>query len=219
MPRRPFNQKNGVYNMVTIQEINEQLRDQHAVRLTLWRAREKATIWQVSFLVMGINPPDVLPDEGEKPETYNDMKNLLIAAVRDKALPCDDDDVLDAQNKLVRLADVDTFFAKKHISGPFFNGSFMTAEQRAEPYLDPSHPHYAPKLAAAIAAWMAVFSDKTRLKGKTPKQAIEGWLKENADKYGLTKEDKTPNELGIEEISKIANWKTKGGAPKTPSGE
>jgi hypothetical protein len=54
------------------------------------------------------------------------------------------------------------------------------------------------------------------MKGKTVKQALLKWLRKNADKFGLTKDDGNPNEQGIEEIAKISNWDTKGGAPKTP---
>jgi len=42
------------------------------------------------------------------------------------------------------------------------------------------------------------------------------WLRQHANEFGLTKEDGNPNEQGIEEVAKIANWDTKGGAPKTP---
>jgi hypothetical protein len=41
-------------------------------------------------------------------------------------------------------------------------------------------------------------------------------LAAHANEFGLTKEDGNPNEQGIEEVAKIANWDTKGGAPKTP---
>jgi hypothetical protein len=43
-------------------------------------------------------------------------------------------------------------------------------------------------------------------------------LRQHANKFGLTKDDGNPNEQGIEEVAKIANWDTKGGAPKTPGG-
>lgn len=72
-------------------------------------------------------------------------------------------------------------------------------------------------VAATIDAWKAVTTDTYLQKGKTPKQAIEKWLRENAKKYGLTKDDGTLNESAIEEISKIANWKPEGGAAKTPT--
>ena len=51
---------------------------------------------------------------------------------------------------------------------------------------------------------------------KTVKQALVIWLRHHANKFALTKEDGKPNEQGIEEVAKIANWDAKGGAPKTP---
>jgi hypothetical protein len=39
------------------------------------------------------------------------------------------------------------------------------------------------------------------------------------DEFGLTKEDGSPNEQGIDDVAKIANWDTRGGAPKTPGNE
>ena len=54
------------------------------------------------------------------------------------------------------------------------------------------------------------------MRGKTPKQAIEAWLRRNANQFGLIKDNSSPNLQGIEEVAKIANWNTRGGAPKTP---
>jgi hypothetical protein len=45
------------------------------------------------------------------------------------------------------------------------------------------------------------------------KQALDVWLGLHANEFGLTKEDGNPNETGIQEIAKIANWDTLGGAP------
>ncbi|BBE10398.1 Uncharacterized protein MCB1EB_2237 [Mycoavidus cysteinexigens] len=80
-------------------------------------------------------------------------------------------------------------------------------------YLDPENLRYAPKLAAAVRAWQAV----TEPNGKHPKQALQKWLRENAATFRLTKDDGNPNETGIEEVAKVANWEPGGGAPKTPS--
>lgn len=102
------------------------------------------------------------------------------------------------------------------ISRGFKTGFFFAEHIDAPDYLDKAHPCYAPKLAAAVDAWQAIVSDEAARRGKTPKMAIEIWLRKNADKFGLTKDDGNPNEQGIEEIAKIANWNTKGGAPKTP---
>jgi len=84
--------------------------------------------------------------------------------------------------------------------------------QKVPDYLDPTHPRYAYKLAAAVLAWQAV-TDQPR---KTPSQTLTAWLESHAAKLGLIKKDGAMNKTGIEEIAKIANWKTEGGAPKTP---
>jgi hypothetical protein len=93
---------------------------------------------------------------------------------------------------------------------------FFFPDGGAEPdYLDPKCPRYAPKLAAAVRAWEAM-EDPGQSDGKTPKQALAKWLRENAASYGLTGDDGAPNETGIEEVAKVANWQPSGGAPKTP---
>lgn len=81
-------------------------------------------------------------------------------------------------------------------------------------YLDPNHPRYAPKLAAAVQAWLAV-TDPGK---KTPKTALKEWLQEHAGEYkGLTS-DGEPLETPINQCAKVANWEPEGGAPKTPGG-
>jgi hypothetical protein len=83
-------------------------------------------------------------------------------------------------------------------------------------YLDQRNEHYSPKLVAAIDAWEAVTANPSLMRGTTAKQAMKKWLLRNANKYELIKKDGNPNDEGIEEIAKIANWNGKGGAPKTP---
>jgi hypothetical protein len=72
------------------------------------------------------------------------------------------------------------------------------------------------KLAAAVRAWNEVTADPESLNGKTPKKALEVWLRKHANEYGLTNDDGNPNKLGIQEICKVANWKPAGGASPTP---
>jgi hypothetical protein len=91
--------------------------------------------------------------------------------------------------------------------------NLLTAVPSAAPgYLDPSHPRYSPKLAAAVRAWLAVDDPK----GKHPKQALTAWLTKNASNFGLTNPDGRPNKEGIGDCAKVANWKPSGGAPTTP---
>ena len=98
----------------------------------------------------------------------------------------------------------------------FKTGFFSPKAGDTPDFLDTSHKNYAPKLVAAIGSWQAVNADPELIKGKTVKQALLKWLRKNADKFGLTKDDGNPNEQGIEEIAKISNWDVRGGAPKTP---
>lgn len=92
-------------------------------------------------------------------------------------------------------------------TGFFFPEAIDVAE-----YLDKGNPRYAPKLAAAVQAWQAVRDTK----GRSPKQALEKWLREHAADFDLTLEDGSPNNTGIEDAAKVANWQPGGGAPKTP---
>ncbi len=112
-----------------------------------------------------------------------------------------------------KVEDLKQWLSSRGLKTGFF---FFDASDDKPDYLDKSHPNYAPKLAAAVEAWQAMVADEDLQKGKTAKQALEVWLRKNADKFGLTKDDGNPNEQGIEDVCKIANWNPKGGAPKTP---
>jgi hypothetical protein len=99
-----------------------------------------------------------------------------------------------------------------------FTSQEATPQTQSPAYLDPNHPHYSLKLAAAIAAWEALTADPALFKSKTPKAAALKWLTDNAKRLGLIKNDGTINDLGIEELAKIINWKPIGGAPRTRGG-
>lgn len=112
--------------------------------------------------------------------------------------------------------DLREWLGSRGIADGFF---FSEAERKGEPeYLNPKHPHYAPKLAALVKAWEYVGANPDYAPGKTTKQKIEKWLNENAATYGLTDDDGMPRKSQIGELSAIANWDTRGGAPTTPNG-
>ena len=95
----------------------------------------------------------------------------------------------------------------------FRTGFFFPEPAETMDFLDPTHLRYAPKLVAAVRAWQAV----THPGKKSAKQALDKWLREHATEFGLTNDDGKPIEQAIEECSKVANWKPKGGVNKTPS--
>lgn len=93
--------------------------------------------------------------------------------------------------------------------------SFFFGEASTEPdYLNKNHPRYSAKLAATIQAWMAM-DDENLLEGKAVKAALADWLESRYKELGLIY-DGDKNKTGIEECVKVANWKDKGGATKTP---
>lgn len=110
---------------------------------------------------------------------------------------------------IIDVSELVAWLATKNIRPRFF---FPIATDSPD-YLNPINPRYAPKLAAAVRAWQAVGAD---MNGKTPKQALAKWLREHATEFGMTDDEGKPNETGIEEAAKVANWQPSGGAPKTP---
>jgi hypothetical protein len=95
----------------------------------------------------------------------------------------------------------------------FTTGFFFPEPIATMDFLDPLNQRYAPKLAASVKAWQAV----TDAGKRSPKRALDKWLREHAAEFGLTNEDGKPIENAIEECSKVANWNAKGGATKTPT--
>jgi len=119
------------------------------------------------------------------------------------------DNTVDVYKSTIRVDSLKLFLAKKGFS----KGFFFPEPQQTTDFLDPLNPRYAPKLAAAVHAWQAV-TDPGK---KSPKQALDKWLREHAVEFNLTNDEGKPIETAIEECSKVANWNTKGGATKTAS--
>ena len=119
---------------------------------------------------------------------------------------------IDAWKTLIDVDDLKKWLESRNLRPAFFFPPTPSASDEPE-YLDPNHPRYAPKLAAAVRAWEAVTDPGSR---RTPKQALDKWLREHGAAYGLTDDEGKAKETAIEEISKVANWNPNGGVPKTP---
>ncbi len=204
-----------------------------------WRLCDDLSIIQAALLITGTNPSDCqeyieTTNAQDRPLGYDAAFAALTHAVKEGKLPANTkyseiirhkyssiglampenamSEEPDWQRTTVSLSDLKIWLSVRGVK----SGFFFPGKENIPEYLDVNNVFHAPKLAAAISAWQAVTNDMTQLGTKTPKQAIEIWLRKNADKFGLTKDDGNPNETGIDEIAKIANWNTKGGAPKTP---
>lgn len=198
--------------------------------LDYWRICDELNIIQAALLLVECNPSDEFYyvenwQPHKRPPGYEAAKTAISNALRREAIkgkliPMFDsdsngnkyplEDSIDLFESRVEVESLRIWLTSRGIRTGFY---FPNATSDAPDYLDPLNPRYAPKLAAAVRAWQAV----TDPKGKHPKQALVKWLRENAAGFALTDDEGKPNETGIEEVSKVANWQPGGGAPKTPS--
>jgi hypothetical protein len=199
----------------------------------LWRMAEELSVTQCALLLCGLNPQEYqFVDNWEHdaaPSGFIAARDSLRGALRNGSLKgriieetgqhLDPDGLtgyeipvsgsIDPGKSQIEIESLILWLEKRGIRQSFFS----PAQGSGEPYLDPKHERYANKLAAAVAAWKAI-SRKPSAK-QSPKQQILKWLRENAAQFGLSDEDGKPNERGIEEIAKVANWAPGGGAPKS----
>ena len=196
-----------------------------------WRLCDTISIFQAVMLILGYDPANQssYDVEGHKryaiPEGYGALKTAIVNAVKGGLIEssikpiCNsyDGDLIensvDIDETTISIQSLKDFLKQRGFS----QGFFFPEGGISEEYIDSQNPYYAPKLAAAVNAWKTITENQSLLNGKTPKQAMQRWLRENASRYGLTKDDGSPNETGIEEICKVANWNTGGGAAKTPT--
>jgi hypothetical protein len=198
--------------------------------LDYWRLCDELSVVQAALLIIGEDPSGIQNSGSHlgpqsRPNGYEAVMAALTNAIKRESLPAriiefEDEvgqsrEVPDWHQTTVLVEDLRTWLRSRGITSGFF-----FPESPAGPeYLSQLHPNYSPKLAAAVEAWKAVSSSDQLKRGRSVKQAMMVWLRQHANEFGLTKEDGSPNERGIKDVAKIANWDTKGGAPKTPSNE
>jgi hypothetical protein len=204
--------------------------------LDFWRLHDELTIEQAAYLCIGMAPNEIehmagggaylsevteakvrIQLEAISSAIMSGMKrgqikgDLIPSRIKYESggITAERDGVHEAST--VEVASLKEWFSSKGIRPKFF---FPFSADNTD-YLDPDHHRFAPKLAAAVRAWQALENPK---EGVPPKKQIEKWVRENAKSLLLTDEDGVLSETAVEEISKVANWSPKGGAPKTPGG-
>ena len=197
--------------------------------IDFWRLCEELSFVQAALLLAGHDPShlecniDNRPTE-KQPEGYPACRRSIESAVRQGKVKGSmeyseaefgDGRYLNNHSSLVEVDSLKSWLLSKG----FHNHFFFFPDGVESEFLDVDHPRYAPKLAAAVTAWRAL-DDPESLKAKSPKQALQKWLNLHAAQFDLCDSEGKPTESAIEEIAKVANWQTKGGAPSTPtSGE
>lgn len=194
-----------------------------------WRLCDEMSVMQAALLTVGVNPErtegvyceDWKPEE--RPTGYEAAKTAIVAALRKgkvegTLVPLFEYDIngntsfpiegsINVKESMIDVESLRAYFEKKGLK----SGFFATKTKGRPDYLNPQNPRYAPKLAAAIGAWLAVTSPGK----KSPKQALEKWLREHAAEFGLVDDDGNPVNQAVEDCSKVANWSQTGGAPKS----
>lgn len=207
-----------------------------------WKFAKQLSIVQAALLTIGIDPSDCQEyidhwNAQDRPVGYDALISALKTDVLSGDIParlvrtgetvtiCDPDglpidgkwvadETINLHETTIRVADLKIWLKSNGVTDCFF---YTSEDEITAKYLERDNTFYAPKLAAAVTAWEHITKNPELLKNKSPKQALEKWLRENAKDYGLTKDDGTPNEQGIGEIAKVANWNISGGATKTAS--
>ncbi|WP_208440017.1 hypothetical protein [Bartonella raoultii] len=205
--------------------------------LKWWRLLEKLTIVQAALLIADFNPARCKVIDSNKPENsdiYEDLRpvltekavnfrgayNAIVQAGKEGQLKVewlyDAFGVIDVGFSSVLVEDLKEWLLSRGQRPAFFfpkNDSGDIQDQKYA-FQNPNHPRYAPKLAAIVAAWEMV---SEAAPGKTVKGTLMKWLREHAVQYKLVDDDNLPREKLIEELAAVANWETRGGAPKTPA--
>jgi hypothetical protein len=195
--------------------------------LDYWRLCDELSVIEAALLTVGLSPSEYSFVENwnieKQPRGYQAAKIAIRNALRSGKIkgtvePEYTSDFNDNAEPIIGSVDLQASRVEVEslkdwlVSRGFHQGFFFPTSHEAPDYLNASNPRFAPKLAAAVRAWLAV----KETDGRSPKQALTKWLREHAVAFDLTNEDGTPNETGIEEAAKVANWQPGGGAPKTP---
>ena len=199
--------------------------------LDYWRLCDELTVNQAALLVAGVDPAGYTNIEqlnlDERPTGFDAARHAITSALRRGNIAGEifefsdhnsSGDLIgyipDTVDPATSRIEVDAL--RKWLQGRGLKFGFFFPEGSSTPdYLDKNHPRYAPKLAAAVRAWLAT-DGNAAISGKSPKQALTKWLREQAAGLGMTDDEGKVNETGIEEVAKVANWQLTGGAPKTP---
>lgn len=200
-----------------------------------WRLADELSAHDAACLIIGIDPEDTnkffewVHDHDRNlhkfklvPTGYTATRNALLVALRTKAIEGLYHQDYDANHQWTDVSEcyVSVSSLKEWLSRKGFKNGFFFPDSKPDiDYLDKNHPHYSPKLAAAITVWQAISRDeKYHNNGKTIKQNLINWLTPRAAEFNLIKEDGEINSLAIkDQIAMVSNWDTSGGAATTPT--
>lgn len=179
--------------------------------IEFWRLHDTLTVAQAAMLALGLDPAQFTKAPGFEPLSKAIGAALLAGQVEGAPQP-DGMGFVDLDGSTVDVASLRQWFDRRGTSVAFFD----RRSPHVPDYLQQDHPNRAFKLVAAVGAWQAI-QDEALTAGTSPRKAAEAWLTANANRLGLVLPGGEPNGTAIVGIAKVVNWKTEGGAPRTPS--
>ncbi len=197
-----------------------------------WRLAETVNVIQAALLIIGVEPQsiehnvEILRPE-QRPQDYIAARNAIVSAIENgvlqgsikrreipsdlRVVPSNRDRDLGPDYSISSVSVLSLIHWLDERG--FETEAFKLPANAPLGFRDPSHSRYSPKLMAVVDAWES-FDSELHEPG-TPKQRIMKWLRAHADKYGLIDDRGNFLENVIEELAKVANWKTKGGASRS----
>jgi hypothetical protein len=201
--------------------------------MDVWRWCDELTVMQAALLANGLDPGvEFCYVEGwdidKRPGGYEAAKHAITRALKSgkisgEVIPKTNSDfngneyplegTVDVTSSIVDVESLKTWLeAERGVRPAFF---FPAVESKTIPdYMNHKHSRYSPKLAAAVRVWQAM-EDENLLRGKPVMSAMNDWMEMRYKELELIWKGEI-NKTAIAECAKIANWKTEGGATKTP---
>jgi hypothetical protein len=195
-----------------------------------WRLAEQVSVVQAALLIIGVEPQGIADyvenwDDDKRPANYRAARDAIRSAIEKEVLegkigyfevdpnafntPEVAHSIIDYRASTVSVPSLIRWLEERG----FESTAFGTQKDELAGFRDPTHLRYSHKLAAVVEAWEQ-YDSESKEPG-TPKQRLMKWLRLNAAKFELTDDDGKPSENVIEELAKVANWATAGGAPKS----
>lgn len=184
-----------------------------------WQHFEMVNIRQAACLLSFVDPLVGASDSGGIVAEGRAKQELLLQAVKLGRIRAENLYVHDWDGREFRTKDLANFDVGDISTSTEVMTSELAAWCDTKGFLHPwagqiaaelgrqSFGSYPPELTAAIEAFEAVHGDPHATAGKSPKKALEEWLKVNKPNLSTG---------ARERIATVANWQREGGAPKTP---
>ena len=194
----------------------------------IWLLAREVSLTEAALLVIGVEPQGISDyvekwEANNRPAGYLAAREAIVSAIRcgDVAGIIDPESYVAENGTRIGIVDtidyhlsrVEMISLRTWLDKCGYSDTFLRLDSSHETgFRDKEHPRYSAKLAAAVEAWENYHEDLHP--SATPKQRLAIWLRLNAARFGLTMDTGLPSETVVEDLAKVANWATVGGAPK-----